>query len=120
MSLGRTILALVVAISVAMLPVAGSAATPAKSLNMSGMSVSDEMSSADDMSDCCPHQSNPCDKSMADCGYMAVCALKCFGFSAGFSSPFVFPLRSSTVAPSLASNSYRSHPGIPPFRPPRV
>jgi hypothetical protein len=104
---------------VAMLPVAGGAALPAKSPDMAAMSTSGDMSAADYMSDCCP-KANPCDKSMADCGSIAACALTCFGLSTTSSSPFLFPLYASTIGPSLASNSYRSRPGTPPFRPPRV
>ena len=36
-----------------------------------------------EMDDCCPPVANPC----ADCGSMAVCALKCFSFTSGSVSP---------------------------------
>lgn len=111
MAIGRTILALLVAFSVATLPVAGGAAV---SVNSAEASVSDAMS------DDCDHHVMPCQKAKDDCGSMAACALKCFGFSVSSISDFIFPLTLADATSSLASNPFRSHIGSPPFPPPRV
>ena len=121
MRIGRTILALFISISVAMLPVAGSIATSAKLSEMT-LSASEEMdmSASEDMCDRCPDHAKPCDKSMGDCGSMAACALKCVPLSMADGSPVVFPSITAKLVPSFASRSYRPLSGNRPFRPPRV
>ena len=114
MSIGRTILALVVALSVALLPAAAGAGVSAKPPE------SADMSAMEDMHECCPPQANPCDKAMDDCGTMASCALKCFSFAATSSSIIVFPSISATMTASFVSHPFSSQMGSPPFRPPRV
>jgi hypothetical protein len=115
MHLGRTILILLVALSVAMLPATGGAAVSVKSADMSGMS-----SSMDDMDGCCPHKKLPAEKTIGDCcSSMATCPMNCFGF-AGTSSLIVFPLLLGSLPMFVASNPLRSQTGSPPFRPPRV
>ena len=84
MSIGRTILALLVALSVALLPAAAGAGVSVKSPAQA------DMSAMEDMHDCCP-KANPCDKAMDDCGTMATCALKCFSFAATSSSNHRIP-----------------------------
>lgn len=113
MSIGRTIVTLLVALSVAMLPAAGSAGVSVKSPEAAGISMTE------DMSDCCPHQANPCEKSMDDCGAMAACALKCFSFL-GTSAVIVFPSAFAKMTASFAANPFCSQAGSPPFRPPRA
>ena len=83
MRIGRTILAVLVALSVAILPAVG-AAVVTQSAAPAGMSMTDDM-------DCCPHKANPCEKAMEDCTAMATCALKCFNFAGTLSSAIVFP-----------------------------
>jgi len=121
MRIGRTIIALLVALSVAMLPAASGAAAGSKSPAAEDMSASDM--SPTDMSamegDCCPNKANPCAQ-MDDCGSMATCALKCFSFSSGSSSIIVFPSTFAKMATPFASNPFSSQTGTPPFRPPRV
>ena len=113
MSIGRTIVALLIALSVAMLPAAGSAAMSAKSPEAAGIYVTD------DMSDCCPHKANPCEKAMDDCAAMATCALKCLSFL-GTSAVIVFPSAFAKMTASFAANPCSSQAGSPPFRPPRA
>jgi hypothetical protein len=110
MSIGRTILALLIVLSVAMLPAVGGARIIVKSADMSAMA---------DM-DCCPHKANPCDKAMDDCASMATCALKCFSFAGTSFSNIVFPSSSAKLPASIAVNPFSSQTGSPPFRPPRV
>jgi hypothetical protein len=112
MNIGRTILALLIALSVAILPAAGGVGLSSKSPAQEDMSMSD-------MHDCCPHKANPCDKA-DDCGTMATCALKCFSFAGTPSSIFVFPPTFAKMTASLAVNPFSSQTGTPPFRPPRV
>jgi hypothetical protein len=112
MSNGRTILALLIALSVALLPTAGGAGV--KSPAPAGMSV------MEDMPDCCPHKANPCEKAMDDCAAMATCALKCFSFAVTSSSIIVFPSTFASMMIPLAANPFASQTGSPPFRPPRI
>jgi hypothetical protein len=84
MSIGRTIVALLIVLSVAILPAAAGAGMTVKSPAAAGISMTE------DMSDCCPHKANPCEETMDDCGTMAACALKCFSFL-GASAVIVFP-----------------------------
>jgi hypothetical protein len=119
MSIGRIILALLVAISVAMLPIAGSASMAAKSSQMHGISAAQSMSSSEDMSDC-PHHAKHRGKSTCDRDCMASCALSFFGIAGMGSVAVAFPPLFASMVPPLASDPHRSRPGNPPFRPPRV
>jgi len=114
--IGQTILAIVLALSVAMLPATIGFAASA--------TAATEMSVTQAMPDCeHNHHNAPADKTQksADHGAcMAACAAICFGFSAfdvtdiAYSAPVrvaLKPLRASTALSSLM--------GSPPFRPPR-
>ena len=111
MRIGRTILAVLIALSVAILPAVG-AAVVTQSAAPAGMSMMDDM-------DCCPHKANPCEKAMEDCTAMATCALKCFSFAGTLSSAIVFPSTSTKMTASFAANPLSSQTGTAPFRPPR-
>ena len=111
MRIARTILALLIAASVAMLPAVAGAALKVKSMETAEMSVSEPMH------DCCPH---PCDKTIEDCLSMAACALKCFGFAPTSFSQLAHPLMLASTMPDFASGVLHSQTGHPPFRPPRV
>jgi hypothetical protein len=112
MSNGRTILALLIALAVALLPAAGGAGV--KSPAPAGMSV------MEDMPDCCPQKDDPCDKAMDNCASMATCALTCFSFAGTASSIIVFPSTFARMTASFAANPLSSQTGSPPFRPPRA
>jgi hypothetical protein len=120
MSIGRTTLALLIALSVAMLPAAAGVRVSVTSADMT------EMSAMADMPDCCPHmadlcdKANTCDKVMGDCASMTTCALKCFSFAGTSFSNIVFPSSSAKMPASIAGNPFSSQTGSPPFRPPRV
>jgi hypothetical protein len=114
MSIGRTILTLLIALSVAILPTAGAADVSVKSPEPADMSM------MEDMTDCCPHKTNPCEKTMNDCAAMATCVLKCFSFTGTSSSNIVFPSAFAKMTASIAGNPFPSQAGSPPFRPPRV
>lgn len=104
----RTLLALVLGLSVAMLPAAaGFLSAPA--LAATHVSATH---------DCCDEPAAPCETTMDQCQSMATCALKCFSFAGtalpSLAAPFVMKsvsLPSTDVAYGLI--------GHPPFRPPR-
>lgn len=114
MGLGRTILAVLITLSVAILPAAGAAGVSAKSPEAADMSM------MEDMTDCCPRKANPCEKAMDDCAAMATCVLKCFSFVGTLSSTIVFPSACAKMATFFANNPFSSQTSSPPFRPPRV
>jgi hypothetical protein len=113
MSIGRTIVALLIALSVAILPAAGSVGVSAKSLETAVTSATE------DMPDCCPPKANPCEKAMDDCAAMATCVLKCFSFLVP-SAVIVFPSAFAKMTASFTANPFCSQASSPPFRPPRV
>jgi hypothetical protein len=119
MRIGRTILALLVALSVAMLPAAAGAGVSSKSPHQADMSMTEGMSMPEDMHDCCP-PTNPCDHAMDDCGSMAGCVLKSFSFAGTSSSIVVFPATFAKMIAPVERNPFSSQMGTPPFRPPRV
>src|SRR5262249_22951214 len=94
MAFARTILALVTALSVAVLPATGGAAVNAKSSDA-------EMIAARSTDDCCPD--NRCDKPARDCGSIAACALHCFSFVGGQASFLVYPRSVGRIVPILES-----------------
>jgi hypothetical protein len=123
MRIGRITLSLLVALALAMLPVAASDAFPAKSSEMAGMvpDVSPSGKLLDDaMFDCCPHQTDPGGKSMDDNACLATCVVHCFGFAQLSSSAFVFPPTKSILVPATTNDIVRAETGSPPFRPPRA
>jgi hypothetical protein len=114
--IGQTILAIVLALSVAMLPATVGLAT--------GVAAATEMSVTQAMPDCDHHQHNaPADKTQkpADHGAcMAACAAICFGFTATDVSGIAYlPPVSASLTPLRASTAISSLMGSPPFRPPR-
>jgi len=115
MSIGRTILTLLIALSVAMLPAVAGSNIALKLTDMTEMADMADMAAMDDM-DCCPHKAKPCD----DCSSMATCQLACFGFSATASSNVIFPRVTASLSPLSGANAFRSQIGSPPFRPPRA
>ena len=93
MSTFRTILVSLVAMAVAMLPLAGGFA---HANGAPGMSVTNGPV------DCCP-EGQPCEKTLHDCGSLAGCQLKCSGLSSAIVAPFTMAL---TVS---ATSSYLLH-----------
>jgi hypothetical protein len=115
MRISQTLLAIVVALSVAMLPAAGGFAAGSHTM---------EVSAPEAMPDCGHHHHAPIDKtqkSTNDCASMAGCALKCFNFTGitfagiAFSSP-----AGAALDPIRASDDIPPRMDGLPFRPPRV
>ena len=113
MKISRTILALLIALSVAMLPASANIAV--KSTDMTEMAEMAEMAAMEDM-DCCPHKAKPCDH----CSSMATCQLTHFSFFATSASDIIFPSVAASLSPLSGANAFHPQEGNPPFRPPRV
>ncbi len=118
MKVVRTIFAILIAVSVAVLPAAG---VVAKSSAMSDMAAMDhqDMVAMDGM-DCCPHQTSPSGKAMDESACMATCALHFFTSGGAAVSAIVFPTHHARLIWALSTNPFSSQTGSPPFRPPRV
>ncbi len=112
--IGRTIFALLVALSVATLPAAAGFAAGGKSM---------DVVTASGMTPDCDHHQAPSDKThktMDDGACMAACAVGCFNVTATGLSDFSFSSPVSTaLKPVLADPHVASRMGSPPFRPPR-
>jgi len=121
MRFARTMMAFVIALSVATLPVAGSASVVVKptELTPSAQMMADaEMSAA--MDDCCPDHAKPCDQSSDQCQSMASCALQFVSLADVAVSSLRYPPVSGNPLPALTDQAVPLHGGSPPFRPPRV
>jgi hypothetical protein len=123
----RVILAMVIALSVAMLPAVGSAASMIGSTPQGAPEVvsaravtPSEMSAAVD--ECCPDQAKkaaPCDQSNHQCP-MAFCAAQPVSMAATAVFHFDFPILAANALPIPVDQVVSLHSGSPPFRPPRV
>jgi len=112
-------MALMIALSVAALPAAGSASIIVKSADMTMASAPDtEMSAA--MDDCCPDQTKPCDQSSDQCQSMASCALQSVNLADVAASSLKYPPVPENPVPMLRDQAVPLYGGSPPFRPPRV
>jgi hypothetical protein len=112
MRLGRTIVALLVALSVALLPVAGGAAFAAKSA---------DISASEPLHDGCDRGvPDDASKAVNDCASMAACAAKCFNYAGTVLSDGTILAIGPTLHPVGDSGLVVSQIGNPPFRPPRV
>ena len=108
----RAIIVLLVAFSVAMLPVAAGIAAPEGTHSTSKLVTSAH--------DCCDHDGMPVDNVIKDCQAAAGCASKCFSVcGVVFSSAIIHPPVTG-AEPFFVTKNFRSQTGIPPFRPPRV
>jgi hypothetical protein len=111
MSLVRTILVALVALSVAVLPVAG---------GMARADMSHDMTLSAGEGDCCPHGKS-CEKKTNDCGSMAGCVLKCFNYPGTVTAPNAVALTSSALEKfALIVPGVPSPSDNPPLPPPRV
>jgi hypothetical protein len=113
MALARTILAVLIAVAVAILPALAGAAFKLPAAGIAEMSV------AEPMHNCCPDESNPCDRQVQDRTCMATCVLNCFNF---WSAPFTYltlPPTDLTAVSLPATAALQARAVGPPFRPPR-
>jgi hypothetical protein len=114
MAFARTLLAFLIALSVALLPATGTAGFKSKPHDMTAMSAEEPMD------DCCPHAANPCDKAGGHCSSMAACTINCLSFAGGVSSPFIYPATLAALLLPFEGGVLLSQIGSPPFRPPRA
>ena len=113
MRIGRTILAFLVALSLAMLPMAGAFAVPSDEPMVSDVVVASAH-------DCCDHESTPADHMMKECQASAGCAAKCFSVVALVFSGVAISSPIGGTQSHFASNPFYSQTASPPYRPPRV
>jgi len=114
MGFARTILALVIALSVAALPAAAGCITVVKSAPQTLQSAMP--------GDCVHHGSPPVhdSKAMDDCASMGLCAAKCFNYTGTVLPHVMLAPTGSALQPVATGDLVVSQIGSPPFRPPRV
>jgi hypothetical protein len=123
MQLVRTMMALAIALSVAMLPAAGSAmfiATP----QAAAEAMADDMAMVSDMSgamECRPYHATPkpCDHPSGQCP-MAFCAAQPVNLAFAAAYGFDLPMVAGTPLPIPTDQVVALHGSSLPFRPPRV
>jgi len=131
MRIGRTILAFLVAVSLALLPMAGAFALPNDEPTVSDAVVASAHDDCDHESmtsevvvasvhDCCNHQSVPADHMMKDCNASAGCAAKCFSVVALVFSGVAILSPSDGTESHFISKPFYSQTASPPYRPPRA
>jgi len=113
MRTGRTILALFVALSLAMLPIAGAFAVPQNESTASTQTVASAH-------DCCDDDGSPADRAANECQAAAGCFAKCFNFCAVLTPNMTIHLPTNGMVSIFVATSFPSPLGSPPFRPPRV
>jgi hypothetical protein len=113
MVVARTILAFLIALSVATLPAAGALGLGSKPAMASMNPVLTEH-------DCCDDSGMPMIDMTKDCQAAAGCAAKCFSVYGLSSWEGVFGPLPSAPEPLLVASGLPQLLGMPPFRPPRV
>lgn len=107
----RLFWAVLIALSVALLPA---------TLGAGRALASAEASMSTDMHDCCPDSDMSCDKAMKDCPFMAVCILKSFSFAAQDVTQLLQPVTSMAALAFMRTYRLPSHSGSPPLHPPQA
>jgi hypothetical protein len=131
MRIGQTILAFLVALSLAMLPMARAfvascdeakasevvVAASAHDCNHEAMTSDVVVASAHE---CCDHEAMQGDHAMKECPASADCIAKCCNFYAVLLSEEVTPSAIGGTESHFVSNPFYSRTASPPYRPPRV
>jgi hypothetical protein len=113
MRIRRTILTFLLALSLAMAPVAGAFA-----MQNDAVTASTEVVAS--AHDCCDDEGMPADHAMKECQASAGCIAKCYNFYAViFSDAAIRSPIGGTQSPFISKPFY-SQAASPPFRPPRV
>ena len=107
MRIGRTILAFLVALSLALLPMAGAFAVPSDEPTASDVVVASAH-------DCCDHESTSADHVMKECQASAGCVAKCFNFYAVVFSGVTIPSPIGGTESHFVSNPFYSQTASPP------
>jgi hypothetical protein len=117
----RKVMAFMIALSVATLPVAGSASSIVRSSGGAQVTQSILVSSMSaSMDGCCPDQTAPCDLPSDQCPSMASCALLSVSLADVGSAGLKYPPLPKKPVLALADQAVDLHSDSPPFRPPRV
>jgi hypothetical protein len=111
MAIVRTLSALLIALSVAWLPLASRGAQAAAATEMS-MSEGDH--------DCCPNAAQPCDMTKDGCMSMAACGLLTSTLSEPAIFEIEFPLVATRKVAPPTSDVLDSHTSGPPLHPPQI
>ena len=130
MRIGRTILAFLVALSLALLPMAGAFAVPSDEPMASDVATPSPHEHCDHQStapedvvasahDCCDH-AMPADYMMNECHASAGCTAKCFSVVALVFSDVAIASPISGTESDFVSNPFHSRAASPPYRPPRL
>lgn len=114
MGLARTIVAIVVAFSLAILPVVGGAVAAGT------MAVAADSAATPSGHDGCDGADTPAHKGMDGCQLGTACSFACLSFSAAFAADVVIQPPAPHAAPAFVSQGHRLHAAYPPFRPPRA
>ena len=114
MRIGRTILSLLIALSLAVVPAAGAAAF-SKDIDKANQGT--ELVATPEH-DCCPHEGMPTD-AMKQCQAAAGCFAKCVGFNAVMIFGATLRPPQGGIERAYANMSFRTTPENTPFRPPR-
>jgi hypothetical protein len=131
MRIGRTLLAFLAALSLALLPMAGAFALPSDEPTVSDTVIASADHHCDHESmasegvvasahDCCDHQSIPADHLMKECHGSAGCTAKCFSVVALVFSSIEISLPTGGTESHFGSNPFCSQTASPPYRPPRA
>jgi hypothetical protein len=132
MPIARTILTFLVALSLAMLPLARAFVASGHEAMASEVVVAsaahEDCGHAAIASDvlvasaheCCGHEAVPADHAMQGCPASADCIAKCFSFYGVLFSEQAIPSPIGGTESRFVSNPFHSQRGSPPFRPPRV
>jgi hypothetical protein len=116
MGVSRTILTMILALAVAILPAVGGAVSVAKAA---------EASITAPVQDCCEHHGGSCDQQpghgmMDDCASMAACAAHCFNFTGLSAAEISYVPVGAVLVMNAAGPVVASHTDPPPFPPPRI
>jgi len=115
MDIARTILAVVIAFSLALLPAASGSVAGAETAGMAmAADTANDMSNV--MDDCCPERGQPCAPASDQ---WAACCAHYSPIFAGAASSFDYPTGQGRILRPVAASALASQSGHPPFRPPR-
>src|SRR5947209_812516 len=119
MRIGRIILTIWVALSLAVLPVASGFAVAKDQATADEPIASEEVAVAS-AHDCCDHDGMPADHAMKDCRASAGCAAKCFNLYAVVFSAVAIPSPIGGMESAFVSLPFHGQTASPPYRPPRL
>jgi hypothetical protein len=131
MCIGRTILTFLVALSLAMLPMARAFVLAGDEAIASEAVVASEHHDCDHKAmtpdfvvasahECCDHIAVPVDHAMKGCSTSADCIAKCFGHYAVLLPQEAIPSAIGGAERHFVSKPFYSRTASPPFRPPRA